>query len=437
MTQAAAFKQFLDTLEQTQWAERSKLLAYQEGLLVRLLRHAHEQVPFYRDRLACLFTGGGAIDLARWNEVPILTRAEAAAHTVAMRSPSLPASYGIVRELKTSGSTTTPLQFATNELSQIAANAAETRLARWWGLDTKRKLAVIRIFAAGKAPPYPEGRDSNGWSRAEPDGDVCELDLFTPTEQQIEWLLRKRPAYLATSPSNALALAYAMTPDRARGLAIEAMICIAETVIPRVREVIADRFGAKLLALYSCQEIGAMATQCPITSHYHVVAETVVVEILREDGTTAAPGEMGQVVVTGLYNYAMPFIRYALGDVATAGPEFCSCGRTLPTIAQVEGRTRHAFVFRDGTRVWPRIWVLREVREFVPSRELQLAQIDHERIEIRYVPEDNDRPPDVEGLGGYMRSKFHPTAAAVLVPMAAIPRGKGGKFEPFISAVVD
>jgi phenylacetate-CoA ligase len=428
------FRQFLKTLDQTQWAPREHVQSYQQGLLVRLLRHAHEQVPFYRERLQCLF-GAGGIDLSRWNNVPILTRAEAAANTAAMRSPPLPAYYGKITESKTSGSTTTPLEFATDGLTAIAANAAVTRLVRWWGLDTRRALATIRIYASGKAPPYPQGRDGKGWSRADPDSASHDLDMFTPVEQQVEWLLRKRAPYLVTLPSNALALAFAMTPAQARQLALEAVIGISETVLPRAREIIAERLGAKLIGVYSCQEIGVVAVQCPATPHYHVAAETALVEILHDDGSAARPGETGQVVVTGLYNYAMPFIRYALGDVATAGPEYCSCGRTLPVIAQVEGRTRHAFVFSDGTRVWPRIWVLREVREFIPCRELQLVQIDHQKIEIRYVPDGTDQLPNLEGLAGYVKSRFHPSARAIPVPMPTIPRGTGGKFEPFLSMI--
>ncbi len=430
------FRRFLKTLDQTQWAPRSHVESYQKGLLTRLLKHAYEQVPFYRDRLKCLFPDHGEIDLSRWREVPILARFDAAANSAAMRSPPLPDYYGPVREAKTSGSTTAPLQFASNGLNNVAANAAMTRLAHWWKIDTRRPLATIRIYAAGTAPQYPDGRVGKGWSNADQDSAGYDLDMFTPIEQQIEWLLRVKAPYLMTLPSNAQALAFALTPDQARSLALEAVIAISETVLPRAREIIADRLGARLIAAYSCQEIGVIATQCPDTANYHVASEMTLTEVLRDDGTEAGPGEVGQVVVTGLYNYAMPFIRYAVGDVATVGPEFCVCARTLPVIAQVEGRTRHAFVFKDGTRIWPRIWFLREVREFVPSRELQLVQIDREKIEIRYVPDNNaGRQPDPHGLGEYVKSKFHPTAEAVLVPMDAIPRGSGGKFEPFISMV--
>jgi hypothetical protein len=74
----------------------------------------------------------------------------------------------------------------------------------------------------------------------------------------------------------------------------------------------------------------------------HVAAENALVEIVDEQGRDVAPGGRGRVIVTGLNNYAMPFIRYQLGDIALAGTAPCGCGRALPVITRVEGRTRNA-----------------------------------------------------------------------------------------------
>jgi phenylacetate-CoA ligase len=214
------------------------------------------------------------------------------------------------------------------------------------------------------------------------------------------------------------------------------VFAIAETVLPSQREIVAERLGTMIAGIYSCQEVGVIATECPQEPCYHVVAENVLVEILGQDGAAVRPGEVGQVVVTGLYNYAMPFIRYAIGDVATAGPESCACGRSLPVIAQVEGRTRHAFVFKDGSRIWPRLSNF-QVENFISCREFQLVQLDRERIEFRYVPDGGGRPPDHAGLGAHLQERLHPSVVVSIVAMDAIPRGRGGKFDPFLSQVTD
>jgi phenylacetate-CoA ligase len=427
------FDRFLQTLELTEWMPRADLERYQRGLLEAVVRHARETVPFYRDRLACLFAADGSIDFARWSEVPIVTREEAGRHAAAMRSPDLPGTYGQVVEMHTSGSTSSSLPVAVNALVQIATNAALTRLARWWSVDTSRPLARITIFQ-DDARAYPKGRDSTNWSRANPGASLFELDLATPPEQQLEWLLRKRAPYLMTSPSNALALAYTATPEQARELSFQMVFAIAETILPQARRMVAERFGTAMAGVYSCQEVGFIATECADEPCYHVVAENVLVEILDDKGAPVKPGGIGQVVVTSFYNYAMPFIRYALGDVATAGPELCRCGRTLPVIAEVDGRTRHAFVFKDGSRVWPRLWNF-AVSDYVACREFQLVQLDHENIEFRYVPDESGQAPDAAGLNAYLKQKLHASAETRLAPMATLPRGSGGKFTPFISMV--
>jgi phenylacetate-CoA ligase len=430
------FARYLRALAQTEWASRAQLVRYQQQLLAQLVCHAYEQAPFYRERLACLFGRSGDVDLSRWREVPILTRAEASLHAADMRAPTLPKTYGAVREIHTSGSTTAPLFIASNNLVWIASNAAVTRMAQWWRADTSLPLARIARFQDGEIPPDPQGLDHKGWSLAGPEADVHELELLTPLEQQLAWLLDKKAPYLMTSSSNAAALAYAATPEQARALALEMVFAIAETVLPSQREIVAERLGTMIAGIYSCQEVGVIATECPQEPCYHVVAENVLVEILGQDGAAVRPGEVGQVVVTGLYNYAMPFIRYAIGDVATAGPESCACGRSLPVIAQVEGRTRHAFVFKDGSRIWPRLSNF-QVENFISCREFQLVQLDRERIEFRYVPDGGGRPPDHAGLGAHLQERLHPSVVVSIVAMDAIPRGRGGKFDPFLSQVTD
>lgn len=430
-----AFGRYLAALARTEWLPPSQLLHHQRQLTERLVRHAYEQVPFYGERLACLFAPDGAIDFSHWNDVPIIERAEAVAHGAAMRTPDLPDLYGAIREMQTSGTTGVPLCHAANELVIVAGNAAMTRMARWFGLDTSRPLASIRRRTEGTIASYPDGIIRDGWSAADPEGVTFGLDLRTPVVQQLEWLARCGARYMATAPSNALELAYAATPEQESDLQIEFIFGIGETVSDHARETVAKRLGARLAGMYSCQEIGFIATECPAAPHYHLVAENAVVDIVGDDGHPVAPGELGRVVVTGLYNYAMPFIRYAIGDVAAWATAPCPCGRSLPVIAQVAGRTRSAFVFNNGKRVWPRLQEARDIGAFVSSREFQMVQLDHRRVELRYVPDGSGRPPDTAGLAAFAREKLHPSVEVILVPLETIPRGPGGKFEQFISLV--
>lgn len=428
------FRRYLATLGKTEWMPPEHLGGYQRGLIRQLVQHAYAEIPFYTERLGCLLTSDGEIDLGRWSEVPILTRADATAYSDEMRAVALPEALGYIADHKTSGSNGASLRFTVNSLARFAYDGALTRLALWHGADPSRPLAQIRIFRQDIVPQYPEGQTTKGWSRAAPDADVFALDMRTPVDDQIEWLLRHPAPYLMTLPSNAMALAYAVSPEVARVLDLEIIFSISETVLPGARELIASKLGAKLVGIYSCEEVGYIATECPARAHYHICSEMTFVEIVDEAGLPAAPGQPGRVLVTGLYNYATPFIRYDIGDVAIADPEPCVCGRSLPVLSQVLGRTRHAFVFRDGKRVWPRVWNANAMQAFVPCREFQVVQVDFEKIEFRYVA-DGSGEVDLNGLRAYAKQHLHSSVEIAAIAVENISRGPGGKLDPFISNV--
>ena len=429
------FDQFLRALARTERLPPRELALYQEQLLVRLVRHARDSLPFYRSRLASLSTAEQEIDLSRWNHVPILTREDVVAHGHEMRVPDLPADYGEIAEARTSGSTGVALEIATNGMVFFSANALLTRAVRGWGLDTSRPAASIRRFINEPAPSTLEGNVSWGWSFADPDAAHYELDMMTPVERQLEWLVRRNAPYLFTQPSGVLAIAHAVTPGQGRALGIEAVVLTGETVPDGTREIVNERLGARVAALYSCREIGMIATECEAMPHYHASAENALVEIVDDNGRHVAPGERGRVVVTGLYNYVMPFIRYQLGDIAVAGGNPCRCGRTLPTLARIHGRTRNAFVFRDGTQIWPRAAMIEPMQAFVPFRRFQLIQLDHERIELKYITDGSSRPPDLPGLNAYARQILHPSVELSAVEVPFFATTPSGKFEEFISHV--
>ena len=159
-------------------------------------------------------------------------------------------------------------------------------------------------------------------------GSAALLDLSVSLGEQCAWLALQAPAYLLTYPSNLKALL-------GHGLAPWSR--------PRAREdarrngrrqncahAAPSQLGVPLIDEYSAQEIGSIAIQCPLYPHYHVQAEGVHVEVLRDDGSACcAPGDVGRVVVTPLHEFRTPLLRYALGDYAQVGAA-CDCGRGLP-----------------------------------------------------------------------------------------------------------
>lgn len=428
------FSRYVETIEANEWLSPVHQAQNQERLLQNLVRFAYERSPFYRDRLAPLFLGHGIVDLSRWKEIPILERAAVFDHGPEMRAMDIPESFGPVGEFRTSGTLGTPLSVAVNGAVSTVANANIARLIGWFGFDRSSGMASIRSYPGDPQSRYPHGYAGKGWllGHAAPH---YRLHVGTPIEQQLEWLARVKASYLRTYPSNAMALAEAVSPEQGRDLGIKMVIAFTETIPDGTRELVAERFGARFASYYSCREIGMIGIECPELPQYHIAMENALVELVDDDGRAVTPGARGRVLVTGLNNYAMPFIRYALGDVAVEAISSCPCGRSLPVIERVEGRVRNAFTFRDGTRVWPRGWLAREMRNFVPFRQYQMVQLDHERIEFRYVPDGTGRNADLSGLTEYAKRMMHPSVEISVVPMQTLPRAKSGKFEDFISLV--
>jgi phenylacetate-CoA ligase len=431
------FARHLELLDQTERMPPADLAHYQEDLLTALVRHARDNTAFYADRLSCLFDSRGEVDLSRWNDVPILDRDDVIARGRDMRADRVPPELGKIGEIHTSGSTGTPLDIAVNGMVLASSNALLTRMAKWFGLDVSRPMAAIRRAENDPVPPYPDGATRKGWSFADLQAPYYILELKTPVHQQIEWLARKKAPYLIAPASGALGIAHAVTPASGRALGIEMVISIGETIPEGTREFVAERLGARFAGMYACQEVGAIACECEFVPHYHVAAENVLVEIVDDHGRDVRHGERGRVVLTGLYNFAMPFIRYAIGDVAVAGGRQCPCGRTLPIIETVLGRTRNMFVFRDGSRIWPRASMVRPMHAFVPFKRYQLVQLDFEKIEFRYEPDGSGRKADLAGLNDYARRALHPSVEITMLAVEELTPGPGGKLEEFVSHVAD
>ncbi len=208
-------------------------------------------------------------------------------------------------------------------------------------------------------------------------------------------------------------------------------ICIAVTALPvlsailREMKIIDSELGQ--------QALGYAALQCPEHEHYHVQSENVLLEVLDNNGRPCRPGQSGRVVATTLHNFAMPLIRYDIGDYATAG-EPCSCGRGLPVISRILGRVRNMLTLPTGGQVWP-YFSANKLRDHVPIRQFQLMQKTLTRLELRIVPERPLTAEDeakmraviIDGVGGGFTISFS--------YHDAIASGPSGKYEDFRSVL--
>ena len=430
-------KKFFETLETTQWMSAEELSSFQRKPFEKILRHAYETVPFYRDRLDILFTGNGSIDWDRWADVPFLSRTDIQDQEEDLLSDNIPENHGAVDTSMSSGSTGQPISIAKTELTHVAYYAVRAQYHNWHKIDRNLKYASIRHAQAGDAL-YPDGLHNDVWAvygsymGLECKGPEALLNVNTPVDQQAEWLVREQPDYLHTFPTNAAALAdvFANTPPSEPPLQLKKILTLSESVSEDTRARCREAFGVEIVDNYNSVECGYFAIQCPEQTHYHIRSEVVLVEILDKNDRPCAPGEMGRVIATPFYNYAMPLIRYETNDLAIAGGN-CTCGRGLPVLERIVGRSRNVFRFPDNTLVVPE-FTGGPFAKYLRPRHWQVAQIGPLELEVRLVRGKANEEMDYEGMTDYIRQLLRADLTVTYCLLNKIPLTPGGKCEPYI-----
>lgn len=213
---------------------------------------------------------------------------------------------------------------------------------------------------------------------------------------------------------------------------LKAVRTYGEVVHPDVRAVCRETWGVPVQDMYSCEEVGYMALQCPEHEHYHVQSETVLVEVLDDAGQPCGPGQIGSVVLTPLHNFAMPLLRYAIGDFAEVG-EACPCGRGLPVLKRILGRRRNRVVLPDGRGSWPDIGGLWAAIPDVD--QIQLIQRDADHVEVRFVRQLPLQLGEEAQVTARIREALGHPFRLTFTCQDAIPRQPNGKHNTFVTEI--
>lgn len=408
---------------------REDLLEYQSGLLEKMVRHARAHVPFYRNRLEFLFAEDGRFMMERWRELPTLTRAAAQTAGEELFAAEVPSDSGGWSERQTSGSTGTPLRHRRSNIANFVSMCVKQRDYEAYQLNFDSAVASVQAIHSGPSD-IPEGA-ARRWNFYG-SGPILVFDVRSSVAEQLQWLEKVRAPYLRVFASLLKGLAEHALREGS-SLKFEAMLPYGENLSPEIREIATRAFSGKVIGSYGSTETGRLAAECAICGRYHVPAEAVLVEILLSDGKAAQAGEVGRVVVTPFYNFAMPLLRYEIGDLAEAGPDG-ECDFTLPSLNRILGRTRNLFKLRDGSQIWPDTRTS-EMQRYIGFAQLQIVQTSFDEVEVRYVPDGSARVPDEAGLQEYFRSVIHPSLKVKAVAVEEIARSASGKFEDYVSLV--
>ncbi len=340
---------YYETLRRTQWLSLHQLRELQDEKLRRLIRHCYRNVPFYRARMQ--ERGLRPEDIRGQADLPklgLVSKGELRRH---LYFDALSDNHDKSQVLKvtTSGSTGEPFVCYADRAQLEFRWAATLRAQEWTGyrfgdpcvrlwhetLGLSRRQALLERLDAVLSHRHF-------------------VPVFELSEPRVEAMLR-----LIESIQPALVDGYAEALDFVAGhirqsaqssiARVGAVMSSAQTLPASSRALIEQAFGCKVFDKYGSREFSGIAYECEQHDGHHVVSEGYIVEILRE-GRPAAPGEVGEVVITDLNNTCMPFVRYRIGDLAEAlDPELpCPCGRGAPRIGRIEGRVQSIIQGTDG-----------------------------------------------------------------------------------------
>jgi phenylacetate-CoA ligase len=387
---------YLREFEQTQWLPADELRRLQLTRLRALLAHAYEQCPFYRERLDRAGLAPRAVRrLEDLRSLPPLEKREIQENRERMVARDWPRADLIANQ--TGGSTGAPVPFYLSGARKCSRAAATTRHNRWAGWDVGDKMAVI--WGA------PRDRPLTGW-RSRLRDTLLRRPLWLDTARLTEAgmaefhaaLHRYQPRVIQAYARSAVLFARFL---RARGLQRyqpHSIVTSAEVLEADDRRLLEEAFGCPVFNRYGCREVSVIASECDAHTGLHVMAEGIYVEIEGPNGP-AAPGAVGNILVTDLLNHAMPLIRYRIGDLGAWAEGDCPCGRCLPRLKSVTGRVTDFLVACDGALVSGVYLATYVVAQRPSLGQVQILQDRPGAVRYRIKPGRDFRPvEDVEYL---------------------------------------
>lgn len=417
-------------MEQSQWWPSTRLMDLQFRRLQALLAHAGTHVPYYRQLFAELGMRPEDIrSLEDLSRLPLLDKAKIRAHTEALKSDC---AQGLAR-FNTGGSSGEPLIFFIGRERVSHDVAAKWRATRWWGVDIGDPEIVVwgSPIELGAQDRVRALRDRMFRTRL--------LPAFQMSEQKVDLFLaeirRTRPKMLFGYPS---ALSHFARHAESKGmcmndLGVRVAFVTSERLYDDQRRQISKIFGCDVANGYGGRDAGFIAHQCPHGS-MHITAEDIIVEIIDPKGNPVPHGIPGEIVVTHLATRDFPFIRYRTGDVGVLEDRPCSCGRGLPVLKEIQGRSTDFVVARDGTVMHglALIYILRDIPQV---RAFKIVQESLVMTRVMVVTEGGLGTQIKEKIMREFQARLGTDVAIQVEEVREIAPEKSGKFRYVVSRV--
>lgn len=377
---------------------KDEIISLQNKKLRETVRHAYETTAFYKKWMDNAGVKSGDINTVDdLHRIPPITKSHIQNNFSAILSDKYKVEDCLVRT--TSGSSGKILRVVWDQFNFLTRMLLYYRCFTMIGYNPFRKIVYFL--------PVVEDTGFNfGLFRQKG------ITLDTPFDEVKKILIKYKPHILSIYPSFAVDLADCMSDKEIEQMKIRAISLNSEMILPSEAARIKDIFKCPVYEEYSSVEFGMIAGMCR-ENRMHVFSDNVILEILDENGRKLPAGEPGEVVLTSLNSFAMPFIRYRIGDYSTITEETCSCGLSFPTIGRIEGRKDDSFILKDGRRIpaWQIYEIVeRPLEEFgmdrLVLRDFYLVQKDHSLAEFFFVRGGDFRETYIEELKNKAKELF-------------------------------
>lgn len=417
-------RQCLQELQRTQFFSSARLAEWQLGLLRQTIEHAERTIPYYKG----IFRSAGftsdslksSEDLAR---IPFLTKTALRDHRRELIDPTY---RGPLSSKTTGGSTGQAVTVIKDRVATGYARGVMWRNYGWWGVDIgdrQGRLWGIPITSKQRRKYQLVDFLSNRIRLSS--FDFSDEELFDYYRR----LSRFRPRYLYGYAS--MIYEFAAFLDRKNlQFSVPVVIPTSEVLYPHQREIIQRVLNCQVANEYGCGEAGPIAFECP-SGGTHLMTDNLFIEVLREDGTRARPGEMGQVVITELHSRAMPLIRYQIMDSVVLGESACACGRGLPLIQEIIGRAYDYLVSRSGKRFHGEkvMYLLEHLQDRrMGIRNIQVIQESLTDLRVHILRDNDFQGQALDAIRDYFVDAMGDDLNIEFKFVDAIPRAPSGKF---------
>jgi len=422
---------YLAELEHSQWLSRVDMQQLQEKKLCSLLKLAHEHCPWHRGRMiAAGIDPDAAVSLEDLRRLPLMDKQDALAYGDQLVWHGVP---GGAFKYNTGGSSGEPLIFYYGRRRQASDAAGRMRARRWWGVEPGDR----EVYLWG-APVELNKTDRIKTLR---DRLINQLVLnafeMSPAGmgEYVQAIQRYQP-HCIYGYASSLALLAAFILDRKSGLRLPGLKVVCTTGEPLFdyqRELITTAFGAPVANEYGSRDIGFTAHETP-QAQMLLMNESIILEVLDEQGQPVVPGETGEAVMTALESFAQPFIRYRTGDMVRLASESCVAGRGLDVIAEVLGRSTDFLVKADGT-ILHALAVIYVLRAVAGVAEFKVVQQTLHDIQVLVVPDSRWQETGRAEIEAGLHKRLGDDVRIDLQLLQSIPAEASGKHRYVVSRV--